>query len=401
LRKPLTWLTLVLLISAGMYLTGVFTSSSVEKLLGIDGPIRRGPQQGRGQELNTRGVNQLDAGNPAAAVAALREARFLEPDSAVIKRNLSIALARRASELPGDEETAMALLRESLQMWPKNPEGLDGLSSIHFQAGRYREALEPAMILKKMMPDRKDLSEYVGHLQKKIADEQGMTWEKGDHFRLLYSDQRKLEYEGEVLSILQTQLDSLTAALGLFPDRPIDVLLLTEDLGTRADPLDPFLDGLYDGQIRLYIGEDIEDRQKLVLTVRHEMVHALLHRGIGNLPGWVQEGLAQKTGEEPDENRLAAVRSYVAGELRKGYHVDLDKMGISFITLDRESRTRAYATSLLFMDYLARAYGEGFIPGFVAEMVSGAPPREALKTLTGSGFEQLQASFSSDIAGGS
>ena len=233
-----------------------------------------------------------------------------------------------------------------------------------------------------------------------LADEKGMSSEMGDRFRLLYSDQRRLEYEGEILSVLQTQLDSLTAALGTFPEKPIDVLLLTEDLGARADPLDPFLEGLYDGQIRLYVGDGIEDRPKLMTTVRHEMVHALLHHGAGaELPGWVQEGIAQKAGEEPDEAHLLTARRYLADQIRRGYIVDLSTMGTSFITLDGESRMRAYTTSLLFMDYLTRRYGNGFIPKFIAELTAGVPPQEALRILTGSSFVQLQASFSRELEG--
>jgi hypothetical protein len=250
-----------------------------------------------------------------------------------------------------------------------------------------------------MMPERSDLGEYVRHLQKRVADEKGMSFEQGDHFRLFYSDEKRLEYEGEILSILQAELDSLTVALGIFPDKPIDVLLLTEDLGTRADPLDPFLEGLYDGQIRLYMGDGIDDRQKLILTVRHEMVHALLHRAAGNLPGWVQEGLAQKAGEEPAEDHLVVVRRYIAREVSEGYTVDLSTMGTSFINMENVSRTRAYATSLVFMDYLSRVYGNNFIPRFVAELTSGVSSDDALKTLTGYSFDQLQVSFTTDLEG--
>jgi len=393
LRKILTLLILLLIVAAGAYYMGVFSEIPFDSL------INRVPAEGPGQELNAKGIDELNAGNPGAAVAALREAKVLEPSDPVIARNLSVALAREANDMTGDEEVAIKLLIESLQIWPKNPEGLDGLSTIHFRAARYKDALGYAMILQEMMPDRTDLGEYVGHLQKKMADEEGMSFEEGDRFRLLYSDEKRLEYVGEILSILQTQLDSLSAALGIFPEKTIDVMLLTEDLGARADPLDPFLEGLYDGRISLYIGEGIDDHKRFILTVRHEMVHALLHQAAGNLPGWVQEGLAQKAGEEPTEDHLIAVRKYIAREIRDGYRVEFSTMGISFINMDIESRTRAYATSLLFMDYLERGYGNGFIPRYIAELATGISPVDALNTLTGFTFDQLQISFSRDIEG--
>ncbi|MGD8353087.1 MAG: hypothetical protein PVJ01_02890, partial [Pseudomonadota bacterium] len=288
---------------------------------------------------------------------------------------------------------------ESLKLWPLNPEGLDGLSTIHFKAGRYREALPPALKLKQLMPEREDLAQYVRHLENRIADERGMSAETGDRFRLLYSDEKRLEYSGEILSILQTQLDSLTAALGIFPEKPIDVLLLTSDLGSRADPLDPFLEGLYDGQIRLYAGDGISDREKFIGTVRHEMVHALLHQATAGLPGWVHEGLAQIAGDKPDEKQLEKLKRYLASRIRDGYRIDLGTMGDSFINLDSESRARAYTSSLLFMDYLNSAYGTAFIPRFVSEITAGKSPEEALKDLTGRSFTELQQSFSKHLEG--
>ena len=260
MRKLYTFTILLLLVIGGLYLLGLFTDSPIDKVFSLNSIIRKGSRIGPGQNLNTKGVNELNAGNPEAALGVLREAHRLEPENPVITRNLSIALARVANNMPNEGESTIKLLEESLAMWPENPESLDGLSVIHFRAARYAQALETATMLREIMPEREDLAQFVLLLQKKIEDEKGMSWEVGDRFRLLYSDEKKLEYEGEILSALQTQLDSLTVALGVFPEKPIDVLLLTSDLGDRASPMDPSLEGLYDGQIRLYAGDGIEDR---------------------------------------------------------------------------------------------------------------------------------------------
>jgi hypothetical protein len=157
--------------------------------------------------------------------------------------------------------------------------------------------------------------------------------------------------------------------------------------------MDPFLEGLYDGQIRLYVGEGIEDKEKLTLTVRHEMVHALLHRAAGNLPSWIQEGLAQKVGEDPSSEHLQAVRNYMLREMSKGYVIDLSSLDRSFITMDVERRTKAYAVSLLFMVHLERSYNRNFIPLFVSELADGTAPVEAIESLTGKNLRELQDTF--------
>ncbi|MDF1536148.1 MAG: hypothetical protein P1S46_06540 [bacterium] len=349
-------------------------------------------------ELNARGVEELASGNPVQAVQTLREAVGLEPGNALVRRNLSVALARIAGGSLDDREKALELLTESEELWPVNPEVLDGFSTLHFRAGRYEEALEYARKLYRRMPDRADLAEHVSRLEGMVASREGMVTEDGDNFRLHYSGQRKLEYEGEILALLQDEMDSLTAALGIFPADPVDVLVLTEELGSRADPFEPSLEGLYDGQIRLYVGQGIDDRNKLALTVRHEMVHALLHRAAGNLPSWVQEGLAQKVGENQSPDHIQAVRAYMVREMGKGYAINLDDLDRSFITMDPEHRMRSYAVSLLFMDHLEGRYGRNFIQLFVSELTDGKAPLQAVESLTGESLQQLQNSLTRSLS---
>ena len=194
-------------------------------------------------------------------------------------------------------------------------------------------------------------------------------------------------------------MDALTVALGIFPEDPVDVLIMTGDLGERSDPLDPLVDGLYDGQIRLYVEDGIDDREQLISTVRHEMVHALLHEAAGRLPGWVHEGLAQKVGEDPSEEVIDSARRYVARALKKGYNVNLDSLDASFITMEREERARAYATSLLFMDWMVNRFGESFIPRFVSEISTGRESSLAVQNVAGTPFEQIQVSFKQYLTG--
>ena len=389
-------LTLMLMMAAAVGAITFFGGMPVD--LPVDSFLSRGGQEHPGEELNAKGVDTLADSNPEMAVTIFREALELEPGDRIINRNLSVALARVAAGTDQDEE-AMVLLGESEELWPVNPEALDGLSTLHFRAGRYQEALEYALKLQKRIPDREDLNEYVAHLEQKVAGREGMVIEQGDNFRLLYSGQRKLEYEGEILALLQTQMDSLTVALGIFPSKAVDVLVLTEDLGSWADPLDPSMEGLYDGQIRLFVGEGIDDEKRLTVTVRHEMVHALLHGAAGDLPSWVQEGVAQKIGENPDGEHLQAVRSYIAREMENGFVVDLSSLDRSFITMDPEHRTRAYAVSFLLMDHLERSFGNNFIQLFVSELVEGTDPQTALKTLTGRTLGQLQDSLTRELGG--
>jgi hypothetical protein len=383
--------TLVILLLFGviaLYLMGPgLVEAPLKRLSGPDADVEAA------LELNARGVQELAGGREREAVSTLRKAFRVMPGDPVIRRNLSVALSRYAMEDDHSETESLEILKESLDLWPSNPEGLDGMSTVHFRGARYADALDYASRLQGILPDRPDLDAYVQHLKERVSRAEGMVSEEGDRFRLMYSGMRKLEYEGEIIGILQTEMDALTAALGVFPEDPVDVLIMTGDLGERSDPLDPLVQGLYDGQIRLYVGDGIDDRENLVTTVRHEMVHALLHEVSTKLPGWVHEGLAQKVGEDPSPREISSARRYVAQALKKGYNVNMGSLDASFLTMEKEDRARAYATSLLFMEFLVDRFGDSFIPRFVSEIAVGQDSFRAVETVSGTSFERLQASF--------
>jgi hypothetical protein len=100
LRKLYSLVILLVLGAVGAYYMGVYTENPVDSI------IRRGSKQGPGQDLNAKALAELKRDNPEAAVAALREAVRLEPDNGIIARNLSIALAREANGMTGNEEGA-------------------------------------------------------------------------------------------------------------------------------------------------------------------------------------------------------------------------------------------------------------------------------------------------------
>lgn len=356
----------------------------------------------RSSKMNDEAVNLLNEGRVQEAVDILREVRQVEPYDSVIARNLSLGLARLAQGDDGDvgDEERAGLLKESLEVWPENPEALNVMSAMHYRQGRYREAWNLAVRLAAFYPGQPGLDEYIARLETYLEEGEGMVSEDGQFFRILYSGERQLEFEGELLSLLQTEMDSLTAAMGYFPEGAIDVLIMTEDLGERAVPADPFLRGLYDGKIRLYLEGRSPETEDFMNTVRHEMVHAILHRAAGNLPGWFQEGVAQKIGDTPTFEETESMRSFLNWRMEAGRQVSVTSLQDSFVDLPEDERAAAYAASYMFVDYLIRSYGENLIPVLVTELQGGLTLEEALGSLTGKDLVSLERDFFRDLKRG-
>jgi len=356
----------------------------------------------RSSEMNDRAVKLLGEGKSLEAVKIFRDIRQMEPYDSVIAHNLSLGLARMAQDERGgsSEGEKVALLQESLDAWPENPEALNVLSAIHYRNGRYREAWNLAVRLAAFYPNQPNLNEYIAHLETYLNEGEGMVSEEGQYFRILYSGERQLEFEVELLSLLQTEMDSLTAAMGYFPAGAIDVLIMTEDMGEKAIPADPFLRGLYDGKIRLYLKDGSPEDEAFIKTVRHEMVHALLHRAGGNLPAWFQEGVAQAVGETPASGETESMRAFLAWRMDAGKQVTVSGLQGSFVDLPEDERAAAYAASYTFVDYLVGIYGENLIPVLVAELEGGVPLEQILESMTGKDLASLESEFLNNLKRG-
>ncbi|MFV1957006.1 MAG: tetratricopeptide repeat protein, partial [bacterium] len=293
----------------------------------------------------------------------------------------------------GDTKESLQYQEEAISIWPENPEALERLAMLHYRAGKYGKARIYVEDLMASQPDRGDLKTLLAHLDKVIAENVGMVSEQGRNFRLLYSGERKLEFEGELLAVLQEQMDNLTALLGVFPRDPIEVLIMTEDLGEKGSSPDPYLTGIYDGRIRLYPGEELYDTRVFVNTVRHEMIHALLHRAGGRIPAWFQEGVAQRLGEEYTSKEMAQVRLYVKSLVDDGWFRSLGDLDGTFIKMYHKERVKAYAVSLLFVDFLMMKYSETLIPLVISELQSGQYFSVAIANATGMRLIILQDQF--------
>jgi hypothetical protein len=347
-------------------------------------------------ELNSRGVDLLNAREVDEALTLLEEAARLAPDDQMVQRNLSLAVSRKGGQVAdgGAPGKAVQYYERSLELWDANPEALELLAILEYENGNYSRAREYARRLADIYPARQDIQKFMASIESNLVETAGMVAEKGQYFRLLYSGQKQLQFEGELLSMLQTEMDSLTSSLGVFPRSAIDVLILTGDLGARADQFDPLVEGLYDGRIRLYYDAITNGGSDLKKTVRHEMVHALVHRAAGNdLPAWFQEGVAQKVGEDPSPGELAELAGRLRRAMQYGLIVDLNAMQHTFITLGEKERGEAYAISLLFVDHLTERYGDRIIPVLLLEMGGGVGVEAALAGYTGKQLMELQNEF--------
>jgi len=193
-----------------------------------------------------------------------------------------------------------------------------------------------------------------------------------------------VQFEKQVLAVLESAHDRLDQLLGLRPGREVEVWVY--------DPA--IFDSLFGGRFRFpvagfYHGA-VRVRGDVVLTgnlsrvLHHELVHAAIDFASPSyrLPAWVNEGVA-----EWFENRATGKRRLSSGEWaalaeasrRGGWISTLSLLQPSFAGLPPESVGLAYLQSYASIDLLVRRRGEPGLESFLDTLLRVRDSDRALR----------------------
>jgi tetratricopeptide (TPR) repeat protein len=301
------------------------------------------------RELNAEAVACLRRDELERAVELLERCVDAVPDQPVFRSNLAEALARLARsayEGPAGLEVAVEHLSRALEV---DPERVD---------------LEP--LLERW---KRELEVAAGHFS-----------ELGQYFEISYDAERL-----DILNSSQLVIDTLELDYGELRDwfqadpvldsgERIRVVLYDKRDFRAVTGLGDWAGGAFDGVVRVSVEDLALERARWSATLKHELVHAFL-RVVGgrDVPGWLNEGLAQWL--EPDRRLDAARRELAGAEL---FGLETLKGSLASWS-DAAAVRRAYAQSRLFVDHIARHYGEEALRRMVAACAAGETPEAAFE----------------------
>ena len=107
-------------------------------------------------------------------------------------------------------------------------------------------------------------------------------------------------------------------------------------------------------------------------TMKHELCHLLLHHQVdnGNLPKWLDEGLAQSVSQGLAEIIINQKKSLLNETVLKGQYVRIRTLTKRF-PMERNSLLLAYEASLSFVEYIIRKYGVDGISRVIQRLKAG------------------------------
>jgi hypothetical protein len=135
--------------------------------------------------------------------------------------------------------------------------------------------------------------------------------------------------------------------------------------------------------------------------IPHELTHLLVYasvgpQGIGNVPGWFNEGLALMSAYEPDPS-LAATLDEVA---REGVLLSMETLCVSdFTDLPPRDAALAYAQSLSLTRYISDRYGDSQIRAMMAAYANGASCSAGTQVALGISLSTLESQWHASLLG--
>lgn len=195
----------------------------------------------------------------------------------------------------------------------------------------------------------------------------------------LISPQRWSETAATLIKTLNTTHDHFTELFSEIPAFSTSIRLMDEDEFFALTGAPRWTNAMfYRGEIILPIARAKSvDVENLNRSVRHEYTHAILSAlSAGNLPGWIDEGLAQWFEGEESPGLRAALKDW----LKTNEPVPLKLLQGGFTKLKPEMVPAAYAQSLLATRLVADKYGFPAIANYFMLLRDGVDKESAFHT---------------------
>ncbi len=145
--------------------------------------------------------------------------------------------------------------------------------------------------------------------------------------------------------------------------------------------------------------ESADSLPSLERDIEHEMAHLVVNaaagNGAGNIPGWLNEGLAFNASTTPD----AALRDVLNKAVGSGVLLSADTLcARSFTALPPRDAALAYAESASLVKYIIDRYGVSQIRALLAAYADGRDCNDGVRLALGLSLTQLEAQWHSDLS---
>ena len=393
-RAPLRLtLAVLLLTAAGL---GLWQRRS-ERRPALPPPLQRAEPRVGGDSaplqrnaLNDEAVRLNEAGDFAAAAQRLRAAIERSPGEEVLRANLAtvlrnwavaeinrgrperaiallgeivhdakspdvVALLGIAQERSGSWHEAAETLERAVRLGTNDPLAFVALGNVYRHQGDRQGAVEMLQRAREIGAAGEDFEAMLARLERELDAEWDFVGFSTPHFQISFAQGKNREAAQAVARVLEDAYFSVGRKLELYPEEVTEVVLYASEDFHDVTQTPDWTGGVYDGRIKLPVRGLAGETALLVRTLRHEYGHVLVTRASrGQVPVWLNEGIAIWAEEQQDGERGSWAYDTVAGQTL----FRLSELNPPFTRLPAERVQIAYAQSYLAVRFILDEFGE-------------------------------------------
>jgi tetratricopeptide (TPR) repeat protein len=330
-----------------------------------------------------KGFQALQNGDTEKAASIFREALARRPRDPQMLFGAGVA-----AQLQGQEQNAIALLTQALQIEPRLTGAATILGELLYRRGdldlainMYERALPnaPASVTEGM---RQRLEAW----REEASLPQNHDAIKDDRFTIGFDGPMQQKLAAHATSVLDAAFWRIGKTLGAYPSAPINIVLYSERQFHDITGAPEWAGGGFDGQIRIPVRGAAQNLADFDRVLTHELTHAMLKSvAPRNLPAWLNEGLAMYCeGHDSalSERRLARARLFVP----------LAALQTSFTRLNALQAVIAYEESAFAARALLDRIGPSGLGQLLQDLSAGQTMAEAIER-----FAVTFVAFESDL----
>lgn len=362
-------------------------------------------------QLNRQGIEALRQGDAETAIARFRQALSFDSTDRTLRENLGQALLMRGEILfrsGGDGDEVMEMVEEAATLTeiprvqqlrglvrlsqrdyaaaevallevttlqPGNSLAWQALGSVYEATSRFEMALESWERALDIEPDNSSLRQNLDRLRREETLARKMTSDYSSSFVIQYEGEANEDLGQEILDILEQAYAELGSEYNLYPSFQIPVILYGNKDFSSVTEAPEWVAGLYDGKIRIPLGGVRRVEAPFRQLLYHEYSHVLIqHLGRGNVPLWLNEGLAMLAGRSQFAPPLLVLEKAV----REGETLSFAELENAFRGSDPVLVRLAYEQSYVLVRHLVKNFGWYQIPDILRELAGGKEIREVL-----------------------
>jgi Flp pilus assembly protein TadD len=314
------------------------------------------------------GWDAVREGRNQEAARLFADAVALEPRDAT--HHLGVGLS---AYLLGRNDEAREALRAALGLAPNLTPASMILGELLYRESNVEEALRVFEQAQQHAPNDRTLAARLETLRNEATLQRDFFQSQGSHFTVLFEGPADEAVALRAIEILEEAYFRVGTALYTFPDRPITVVLYTEQQFRDVTRSPDWAAAAYDGRIRVPMRGALAQDAELQRVLTHEFTHALVQRiAPRGVPTWLNEGIAvmfEPSGREWAEDTLT----------RTTGRIPLPRLANGFGALGGDAARVAYAQSADAVRQMFDLAGAAAVVALLQDLAAGRPLVEAFE----------------------